>query len=296
MKRIPCIYLLKNRIYMRTLLSSFMFLFPVLILTGQAPFPDKDEIKQFEASKTCIVLEDDPFSSYNIYIKEAVKACWKITPYEFITVKDFNVRRLNPAYSFIVITQTNFDLDRSHGLYNFLNLLQGKDVDKLSEMPELCALPLSFAGVSDLVYSYKLGAIVSFMQKHAQKISEDPSLSLRKYLKYYNKNIPGIKNKTILVEQDDLTPEISTVKKIKKYYSGSIEIVTEDEIIKAIENKNPDTVILHKVGPMGDRDSGYCFIMLIGTDDSELYYYDLHMVDKANPNGLLPDDLKRLER
>ena len=296
MKRIPCIYLLKNRIYMRTLLSSFMFLFPVLILTGQAPFPDKDEIKQFEASKTCIVLEDDPFSSYNIYIKEAVKACWKITPYEFITVKDFNVRRLNPAYSFIVITQTNFDLDRSHGLYNFLNLLQGKDVDKLSEMPELCALPLSFAGVSDLVYSYKLGAIVSFMQKHAQKISEDPSLSLRKYLKYYNKNIPGIKNKTILVEQDDLTPEISTIKKIKKYYSGSIEIVTDDEIIKAIENKNPDTVILHKVGPMGDRDSGYCFIMLIGTDDSELYYYDLHMVDKANPNGLLPEDLKRLER
>jgi hypothetical protein len=281
---------------MRTLLTSFIFLFSVLILTGQAPFPDKDEIKQFEASKTCVVLEDDPFSSYNIYIKEAVKACWKITPYEFITVKDFNVRRLNPAFSFIVITQTNFDLDRSHGLYNFLNLLQGKDVDKLSEMPELCALPLSFAGVSDLVYSYKLGAIVSFMQKHAQKISEDPSLSIRKYLKDYNKNIPGIKNKTILVEQDDLTPEISTIKKIKKYYSGSIEIVTDDEIIKAIENKNPDTVILHKVGPMGDRDSGYCFIMLIGTDDSELYYYDLHMVDKANPNGLLPGDLKRLER
>jgi hypothetical protein len=47
---------------------------------------------------------------------------------------------------------------------------------------------------------------------------------------------------------------------------------------------------------MGDRDSGYCFIMLIGTDDSELYYYSLHMIDKANPNGLLPDDLRKLER
>jgi hypothetical protein len=281
---------------MRKLFSCFIFLFSIRILTGQAPFPDKDEIKQFEASKTCVVLEDDPFSSYNIYIKEAVKTCWKITPYEFITVKDFNVRRLNPAYSFIVITQTNFDMDKSHGLYNFLNLLQGKDVNNLRELPELCAIPLSFAGVSDLVYSYKLGAIVAFMQKHAQKISEDPSLSLRKYLKYYNKNIPGIKNKTILVEQDDLTPEISTIKKIKKYYSGSVEIVTNDEIIKSIENKTPGTVILHKVGPMGDRDSGYCFIMLIGTDDSELYYYDLHMVDKANPNGLLPDDLKRLEK
>jgi len=296
MKKIPCIYLLKNRIYMRTLFFSLVYFIPVLILSGQAPFPDKDEIKQFDASKTCVVLEDDPFSSYNIYIKEAVKACWKITPYEFISVKDFNVRRLNPAYSFLVITQTNFDMDKSHGLYNFLNLLQGKDVNKLSEMPEICAIPLSFAGVSDMIYSYKLGAIVSFMQKHAQKISEDPSLSLRKYLKDYNQNIPGIKNRTILVEQDDLTPEISTIAKIKRIYSGNIEIVTDDEIIKAIENKTPGTVILHKVGPMGDRDSGYCFIMLIGTDDSELYYYNLHIVDRANPNGLLPADLKRLEK
>jgi hypothetical protein len=279
----------------RTIVITIALLLPAVLLPGQAPFPDKDEIKQFNASKTCVVLEDDPFSSYNIYIKEAVKACWKITPYDFITVKDFNVRRLNPAYSFLVITQTNFDKDKSHGLYNFLNLLQGKDVNKLGEMPEICAIPLSFAGVNDLVYSYKLGAIVSFMQKHAKKISEDPSLTLRKYLKYYNKNIPGIRNKTILVEQEDLTPEIATIDKIKAIYTSNIEIVTDEEIIMAIENKTPNTVILHKVGPMGDRHSGYCFLMLIGTDDSELYYYNLHMVDKANPDGLLPADLKRLE-
>ena len=271
-------------------------LLSAIVLMGQAPFPDKDEIKQFNASKTCVVLEDDPFSSYNIYIKDVVEKSWKITPFEFITVKQFNVRRLNPAYSFIVITQTNFDKDKSHGLYNFINLLQGKNVNKLAEMPEICAVPLSFAGVNDMVYSYKLGAIISFMQKHAQKISEDPSLTLRKYLKYYNKNIPGIKNKTILVEQDDLSPAISTIDRIKSIYSSKIEIVTDEEIIKAIEDKAPDTVILHKVGPMGDRDSGYCFIMLIGTDDSELYYYSLHMIDKANPNGLLPDDLRSLER
>jgi len=296
MRKIPCIYLLKNRIYMRTLVFSFTFLFPVFILTGQAPFPDKNEINQFIASKTCVVLEDDPFSSYNIYVKEAVTACWTITPFEFITVRDFNVRRLNQAYSFIVLTQTNFDKDKSHGLYNFINLLQGKNVNKLAEMPEICAVPLSFAGVNDLVYSYKLGVIVSFMQNHARKILDDPSLTLRKYLKYYNKNIPDIKNKTILVEQDDLSPEISTIERIKKYYSGRIEIVSDDEVIKAIQNKNPATVVLHKVGPMGERYSGYCFIMLIGTDDSELYYYNLHLIDNANPNGLIASDLKRLEK
>jgi hypothetical protein len=281
---------------MRTLLLTISFVFFTLLLTGQAPFPSNDEIEQFKASKTCVVLEDDPFSAYNDFIKEAVEAHWKITPYEFITVKDFNVRRLNPAYSFIVLTQTNFDKDKSHGLYNFINLLQGKDVNKLAEMPEICAIPLSFAGVNDFEYSYKLSPILLFIQKHAQMISADPTLTLRKYLKYYNKNIPAIKDKTILVEKEDLSPEISTIERIRKIYTSKIEIVKNEDIIQAIENKTPNTVIVHKVGPKGDRASGYCFVMLLGIDDAEMYYYNLHMVDRANPNGLLPEDLKRLEK
>jgi len=296
MRRILCTCRSKDSIGMRAPILTVFTLFFTISVTGQAPFPTTDEIKQFNASKTCVVLEDDPFSTYNIYIKEAVKAFWKITPYEFISVRDFNVRRLNPAYSFIVLTQTNFDKDKSHGLYNFINLLQGKNVNLLAEMPEVCAIPLSFAGVNDIEYSYKLRPILSFMQKHAQKISDDPSLTLRKYLKYYNKNIPEIKEKTILVESEDLAPSISTIDRIRRYYSSGIKIVDTDEMQKAIENNTPNTVILHKVGPRGDRRTGYCFIMLLGLDDSELYYYSLHLVDNSNPNGLLPDDLKQLEK
>ena len=71
-------------------------------------------------------------------------------------------------------------------------MLQGKSGNKLGEMPEICAVPLSFAGEDDLEYGYKLGAILSFMQKHATMISDDPSLTGRKYLKYYNKYIPEV--------------------------------------------------------------------------------------------------------
>jgi hypothetical protein len=101
---------------------------------------------------------------------------------------------------------------------------------------------------------------------------------------------------TILVRQEDLVPEISSIDKIKAIYNNKIEIVTEDDIIKAIENKTPETVILHRVGPVGDRNSGMCFKMLIGTGDSNMYYYNEHKIDKVNPNGLLPADLKRLAK
>ena len=242
-------------------------------------------------------MEDDPLSDFNFYIKDAMKEYWTVTPYEFITVSDFNVRRISNSLSFIVLTDTNYDKDKSNSVFKFINLLQGKNVDKLGEMPEICAIPLSFAGEEDIEYGYNLGAILSFMQKHAQLIMEDPSKTGRKYLKYYNENVPAVMGKTILIKQEDLAPEIGTIEKIKAIYSNKVEIVSEEDIVNAIKNKTPNTLILHKVGPVGERiTEGYCFKMLIGTDDANMYYYNLHSIDKKNPNGFLPADLKRLAR
>ena len=65
--------------------------------------------------------------------------------------------REDPAYSFIVLTETKFDKDKSGAVYNFMNLLLGKDVGRIEDLPEMCALPLSFAGVEDIEYGYKVG-------------------------------------------------------------------------------------------------------------------------------------------
>ncbi len=279
------------------LLAVITVLFPVM-LSAQRPFPTEDEIKQFTASKTCVVLEIDQLSFYNVYIQEAVKEYWTVTPYEFISNTEFNVRRSIPEYSFIVLTETSFDRDKSKTLYNFINLLQGKNVKNLAEMPEICAIPLSFSGEDAMEYGYKLGAILSFMQKHALMIAEDPSLTGMRYLTYYNKFVPEIINKTILVKQEDLAPAINNINKIKAIYSHNIEIVDQEDIQKAIEAKTPNTLILHKVGPSEEdsKSGGYCFKILIGTDDAKMYYYNQHLIDNKNPNGFLPSDLKRLAR
>ncbi len=269
-----------------------ILMFP-LITFGQAPFPAPGEIKQFAASKTCVVLEDGN-APYNVFIKKAVDEYWKITPFEYIKTADFNSRRTDPEYSFIVLTQTDFEKDKTHTSYNFINLLLGKDVEEIDQLPELCAVPLSSAGEDDLEYGYKLGAILSFMQKHAKLITGDPSNKGRKYLKYYNRNLPLISGKTILVKKEDLSPSIDSPEKIKVLCNNRIEIVPEEEIIKAIREKTPGTLILHKVGPAAEKNSGLCFKMLIGTDDAEIYYYNQHTIDRSNPNGLLPADLKRI--
>jgi hypothetical protein len=263
---------------------------------SQAPFPSAEEIKQFMASKTCVVLEDDPFSTFNAFMKEAVKTFWTITPVESISITEFNKRRTNPEYSFIVLTQTHFEKDKTGGLFNFINLLQGKKGTTISETPEICAIPLSFAGEDDIEYGSRLGVILAFMQAHAKLIAGDPSLTGRRYLRYYNVNAPEVIKKTILVKEEDLAPEISTEEAIKAIYPFPFKIVSEEEIVNAINNKTPGTLILHKVGPVGERTAGLCFKMLFGVDDAVLYYWGQHRYNDRNPNGLLESDLNRLAR
>ena len=280
-----------NRLFL-----ALILVFVLNISKGQAPFPLKDEIKQFTLSKTCIVLDDDQFSPYNAYIRKSVPEFWKITQFEFIGAADFEARRKDPSYSFIILTSTNYSRDKSGSEYTYINLLQGKNVEEIGKMPEICAVPLSSTDEDDLDYGYKLGAVLSFMQKHASMIAEDPTLTGRRYLKYYNRFTPDVHKRRILVKSDDLSPEISSLEKIKAIYGYDIEIVSEDEIVNAIRSKTSNTLILHKVGPPADKSTGYCYKMLIGTDDAGMYYYNQHTIDKANPNALLPADLKRMAK
>ncbi len=276
------------------LFSLFISLF--YFAGAQAPFPSADEIKQFMASKTCVVLEDDPFSAWNSFIKKAVTSFWTITPYEFIDIVEFNKRRTDPSCSFIVLTQTHFERDKTGGLFNFINLIQGKKVSDLSDNPEICAVPLSFAEEDDIEYGYKLGLILAFMQKHAQLIAREPSITGRRYLRYYNVNAPEVINKTILAKKEDLAPEINTIDAVKAIYPFPFKIVEEEEIVKAITEKAPGILVLHKVGPGNTSTGSYCFKILIGTDDSNMYYFGQHRINKGNPDAFLSSDLQRLAR
>lgn len=297
MRNILFLCLQANSYHMKkAFLALFMILATAALSAQQRPYPTIDDAKKFVASTTCVVIEDNPFSFYNAELKAAVQKYWKVTPFRFITVNEFNVMRTDPAYSFIVLTITNFSNDKSGSAYDFLNLLLGADVDNLDELPEFCAIPLAFAGADESDYSYKMGLIVRFMQYHADLVTKNPTISALRYLKYYNKNVPEISKKTILVRIEDLAPEIDSEEKIKAYYPYSVKIVDEEAIISAVENQEKDVLIFHKVGPDGSKQTGTCLKMLIGTDDAIMYYHDVHMVDSKNANGMLVSDLKRIAR
>jgi hypothetical protein len=260
--------------------------------------PTPEELQKFKNTKTLIVLEDNLLSDFNLVAKETMPMEWKITPFDFITWKDFEKKRLDPSYSFILLNQVKFQNDKTNAKYNFLSLLLGGTSPSLGDMADLCSVPLSYTGVSEDHYSYKLGVFLRFMQNHVQMLLDKPDLLSVNIFKHYNDNIADLQGRTVYFVADELSKEINTLAKIKKTYGGEVKIVTRDDIKLAIEERTPNVVFLHKVGPEGTRIDSRCYKILVGVDDAKFYFFNYHNVgDKTDDSdAFLLKDLKHIAK
>lgn len=258
--------------------------------------PTPQEVENFYQTKTLVVLEDNPMAEYNFVIREFMQKEWKLTPYDFITYSEFEEKRMDPQYSFILLNQVRFDKDKSLAKYTFLSLVLGGNEPIVSNMPDLCPVPIAYAEVNEDHYNYKFQTILRFMQQHVETIRSNPKLIKTNMFKIYNDNLGSVKEKTLYLIKDELAPDCNTESKIKKVYPYRFKIVTREEVSKAIDERNPDVVFLHKVGPEGTQLVARCYKILIGAADSKFYYFDYHNISKSKPDGFLLRDFKKLAK
>jgi len=266
-----------------------------LNLFCQDYIPSRDDLARFPKTTTLVVLEDNPLSEYNVVLREVMSAEWKMTPFDFISWKDFETKKLDPSFSFIVLSQVKFDKDITNAEYNFLSLLLGGSAQTLGSMPDLCSIPLSYYGIGDDDYSYKLGIFLRFMQNHVKLLMERPGMASENIFKHYNDNISDIKGKPLYLITHEMSKDVNTETKIKKIYQGPVKFVSKEDIQKAIADKE-DIVFLHKVGPETTNFKARCYKILIGAADAKFYYFDYHMVDSDMPDGFLEKDFKKLAK
>ncbi len=264
------------------------------LVIAQEHIPTKANYEAFKNTTTLVVMDINPMSDFNFKIKDVMKEHWTLTEFEFITEQEFEDMKGDPSYSFLVTTVVTFDKDKTKARYKFLSLLLGEDELEVRDLPDLCSVPMSYLRVDDDSYSYKLDAFVLFIQNHVQLMTDNPNLIKSNVFKYYNKNIKSLKNKTLLLVADDVEPVVNTQKKIQKVYPHDVKIVSRDEVMEAIERRDPDVVFLHKVGPEGTKYKARCYKIIMGAADAQFYYFDYHMVSSKKRDYLLEKDLKKM--
>ena len=266
------------------------------VAQSQGYVPTREDINAFFTTKTLVVLEDNPLLEYNLNIRDVMRQEWNITDYDFISSKEFDEKRMDPKYSFLIMTRVTFENDKTDAEYRFLHLSLGGDYFRLNQMPDIASVPLAYYNVDEDNYAYKLGILVRFIQKHAMLIKEHPEIVSANVLKHYNDNIREIKDKTLYLLENELARDVNSVARIKKIYPYRIKIVTKEEIEQAIKDREEGVVFLHKVGPEGTKLNARCYKVIVGAGDANFYYFDYHKISDKSPDGFLASDFKKLAK
>jgi hypothetical protein len=161
----------------KTIFPALLFGLTAAALPAQEYVPTAQDVSRFAQTKTAIVLDDNPMKEYNLQMKELAAKEWTVTPFEFNSWKTFESKRSNADYSFITLNKVTFEKDKSNALYLFMDLVLGGKAKGLSDMPDLCAIPVAYYNAEEESYLYKLSIFLRFMQQHVQLIKEHPEIA-----------------------------------------------------------------------------------------------------------------------
>jgi hypothetical protein len=278
-----------------TILKKYIIILAVglfsLGASANPPLASKQQLGMFINSKTCIVLEDG-LSSFNVYIKDAVQKYWKYTEFEFIDQQEFEKRRFDSKYSFLMLMKGVFDKDPGGVSYNYISLVLGDPSNDMTKMPELCSIPISYTDNNSIDYGYVVPAIVKFMQKHAKNLEEKRFLISMQGLKYYNSST-GFKGKVLLMNKEMMAPDANSPEQIKTVYPYYVKLLSSSEIQEELTSNPTNTLFHFHVGPTPNTGAGKCFEMIFDVEGN-LYYYNYRKITNDNQDGFNIKDFYHL--
>lgn len=269
-------------------------LFIALLAIGAKASPtlaSKEQIASFKNTKTCVVM-DDGASFFNAPVKDAVQKYWKVTPFEVIDRKEFEKRKTDPKYSFIVLMEGFFDKDPGGVSYSYISLVLGDPSGNLTKMPEFCSVPLSYTGDNDADYEYVIPLVIKLMQIHTANLAKDRFAISLNGLKYYNKT--NFKGKTLILNKDKMAENADSPEKISAVYPNEFKLMTAEEIQDQINSNKTNSLFHFHVGPPEGGGAGKCFEMLFDIDGN-LYYFSSRKVTNDNPDGFNLKDFSQIK-
>ena len=275
----------------RNYIVFFSFTLLSLYASANPPLATKQQIGMFKNSKTCVVMDAGGMSFYNGPIKEAVQKYWKSTDFEFIDQAEFNIRKTNSKYSFLVMMDGAYDKDPGGVSYKYMSLVLGDGSGNLTKMPEFCSVPVSYSGDNDADYEYIIPIVVKFMQSHVKNLEKDRLPISINGLKYYNKT--GFKDKVLLFNKEKMASSVDSPEKIKAVCQNKVKLLSIEEIQKEILSNPANTLFHFHVGPPQDGGAGKCFEMLFDVEGN-LYYYNFRKITNDNPDGFNINDFNNI--
>jgi len=230
-------------------------------------------------------------------LRQEIVNYWTSSPYEFCTQAEFEERKTQDLYYFLIPAESRFKGEEDPGVL-FLTLVKGgpEAAEGIKEMHEIISLPLMAAtggNGRELVF---LGAIVQSIQEFTMDamLSEKTAYSMDAW---FNRNYAKEgKMKQIYLAKEDLSEKLSD-KDLQRYLDADIHLCAEAEADAAFTQRAYHTLVSYTVAPFLPKNgASYCYKMLFDAESARLFYIHKHKITEKSGVGFTAEDLKRIAR
>lgn len=257
-----------------------------MLASAQAQIETKKvKISDFTQKITKVVLHGNEF--YDAILKEETALRWRISPYEFCTLEEFEELKTNSQYYFLITTLGQFKKETAPGI-QFLSLVKGgKGAKKgVGEMLEVASLPyasVEYPSGRELVF---LPALLDIIQNHTVK-SMDSDFDGYVGMSRNTKNMQQAQQMKIVFFEDEINKEVDRVMRAS---DERFVMADEDEADQYLIDNAPNTLVSYMVAPTEPVNGSYCYKLLINAETHELYFYRRHKITEKYGVGFLIED------
>lgn len=249
------------------LLLAALLLLPVLCSAQAKIYTKKVKLSDFPTKTTKIVLSGSDMLDGPL--KEEIARRWRISPYEFCTLEEYDSLKKDDSYYFLSMVDVS-------GVSAFALSKEGLEVINLpyctSGNPsgrEMLYLPAFI----DILQAYVMDSINSDMTGYIG-------------LANYSKNLYKGANKKIYISRDDLA-----IPADPKWVEKEIRVLDEDDVDDVFLEEDEDSVVSYSVAPAPGTKKGKCYVFLLNASTHELYFYATHKVSSGKKSGLTSADM-----
>lgn len=256
-----------------------------MLASAQAQIETKKvKISDFPQKVTKVVLHGNEF--YDAILKEEIALRWRVSPYEFCTMEEFEELKTDSRYYFLITTLGQFKKETAPGI-QFLSLLKGgkskKGIDGMLEVVSLPYASAEYPSGRELVF---LPALLDIIQAHTLKSMEsdfDGYMGMSRY----TKNMQNAHNMKIVFFEDEINDKVDDE---TRSADERFVITDEDGADKYFMDSTPGTLVSYMVAPTEPMNGSYCYKLLINAETHEIYFFRRHKITEKYGVGFLPED------
>ena len=251
----------------------------------------KVKISDFTQKITKVVLSGNAFQ--DSVLQNGVAMCWRISPYEFCSMEDFNDLKGSEDYYFLLSVNGQFKNDSKPTIHYLTLVKGGKGADEgVGEMLEVVSIPVTSAESPSGRETVFMQALLEIIQNYTLASMEKDAVGyggLESFVEKVGKN----DEISVVFSENDLDSSARKAASALALETG-VSIVSEEEADKYMNDGKEGFALSYVVAPSEPMPGAVCYRMLIDAYTHQLYYYSKGKVSKKEGAGFSAGEVRKV--